>query len=213
MKKELLQSLSFRTEFDGAQDYDLVLRAVRQLIAQYAKENDGDDSALQYIHVMLRNKIAHVPKILYHWRCHENSTASNPESKNYAYEAGLSAVEDFITSMQWEAHAEHSKHKGFYRIIYHKSIWEVRHDVAAVGGNIVKRGIIIGSVELSGRPAFVGMNRKYSGYMHRASMYFDADSLDSRCVTVRTGLPVSMKEARELGMCLLYDPEYVKGII
>ena len=32
-------------------------------------------------------------KILYHWRCHEDSTAENPESKLYAFEAGRRAVQ------------------------------------------------------------------------------------------------------------------------
>ena len=33
-------------------------------------------------------EICHIPKVLYHWRCHQDSTASNPESKLYAFEAG-----------------------------------------------------------------------------------------------------------------------------
>ena len=37
-------------------------------------------------------EIYHIPKVLYHWRCHQNSTASNPESKMYAFEAGSRAI-------------------------------------------------------------------------------------------------------------------------
>ncbi|EOJ4528243.1 hypothetical protein ACKKL3_004469, partial [Shigella flexneri] len=37
-------------------------------------------------------KICHIPKVLYHWRCHQDSTASNPESKLYAFEAGARAI-------------------------------------------------------------------------------------------------------------------------
>ena len=33
-------------------------------------------------------QIYHIPRVLYHWRCHEDSTAENPESKTYAFEAG-----------------------------------------------------------------------------------------------------------------------------
>lgn len=40
--------------------------------------------------------IVHIPKVLYHWRCHEGSTAGNPESKQYAYDAGKRALEDFF---------------------------------------------------------------------------------------------------------------------
>lgn len=61
---------SFRSEYDGAQDYDFILRMC---------ENS--------------RKIIHVAKILYHWRTHALSTSSNPESKMYAFEAGAHAIE------------------------------------------------------------------------------------------------------------------------
>ncbi len=70
VKKELLDQVGgFRQEFDGAQDYDFIFRCT---------ENAA--------------KICHIPKVLYHWRCHQNSTASNPESKLYAFEAGSRAI-------------------------------------------------------------------------------------------------------------------------
>lgn len=59
----------FREEFDGAQDYDFIFRCTEQAAA-----------------------IHHIPKVLYHWRCHKDSTASNPESKLYAFEAGSRAI-------------------------------------------------------------------------------------------------------------------------
>lgn len=59
----------FRQEFDGAQDYDFIFRCTEAA-----------------------RKIYHIPKVLYHWRCHQNSTASNPESKMYAFEAGSRAI-------------------------------------------------------------------------------------------------------------------------
>ncbi len=59
----------FCHEFDGAQDYDFIFRCTE-----------------------LANGICHIPKVLYHWRCHQDSTASNPESKLYAFEAGARAV-------------------------------------------------------------------------------------------------------------------------
>ncbi len=70
VKRELLERVGgFRHEFDGAQDYDFIFRCTEQ-----AKE------------------IYHIPKVLYHWRCHQDSTASNPESKLYAFEAGSRAI-------------------------------------------------------------------------------------------------------------------------
>ncbi len=59
----------FRQEFDGAQDYDFIFRCTEAAA-----------------------KICHIPKVLYHWRCHKDSTASNPESKLYAFEAGSRAI-------------------------------------------------------------------------------------------------------------------------
>ena len=65
----LLEVGGFREEFDGAQDYDFILRCTEKA-----------------------RKICHVPKALYHWRCHQDSTSSNPQSKLYAFEAGARAV-------------------------------------------------------------------------------------------------------------------------
>lgn len=70
VKKSLLDQVGgFRKEFDGAQDYDFIFRCTEKAA-----------------------KIVHIPKVLYHWRCHQGSTASNPESKMYAFEAGSRAV-------------------------------------------------------------------------------------------------------------------------
>ncbi len=49
-------------------------------------------------------EICHIPKILYHWRCHEDSTAENPESKLYAFEAGKRALR--LTMRETGIHAE-----------------------------------------------------------------------------------------------------------
>lgn len=70
VSRELLEAAGgLREEFDGAQDYDFIFRCTEKA-----------------------RKIYHVPKALYHWRCHQNSTSSNPESKLYAFEAGARAV-------------------------------------------------------------------------------------------------------------------------
>ena len=85
MKRQLMQELQFRSVCDGAQDFDLVLRAVSTMMGK--DKRPGQAKTLP---------IANIPKVLYHWRCHEASTAENPESKRYAYEAGKRAVEDFL---------------------------------------------------------------------------------------------------------------------
>ena len=91
MKRQLMQELGFRSVCDGAQDYDLVLRAINFLL--------GKDKS-QTIKSEL--PIAHIPKVLYHWRCHQESTAENPASKQYAYDAGKRAIEDFLRSREWK---------------------------------------------------------------------------------------------------------------
>ena len=67
------QAGGFRTEFDGSQDYDLILRM----------------SALT-------PEVAHIPRVLYHWRATRGSAAASPEAKPYAAEAGRRAVEDHL---------------------------------------------------------------------------------------------------------------------
>ncbi|MDO4261325.1 MAG: glycosyltransferase [Eubacteriales bacterium] len=89
---------AYREEFDGAQDYDFILRA-----SERAKE------------------IGHIPQILYHWRCHTASTAANPESKAYAYEAGRRAVESHLERTGEEATVESMDNPGFYRVSYRVS--------------------------------------------------------------------------------------------
>lgn len=60
----------FRQGFDGAQDYDLILRATEKA-----------------------RKVAHIPQVLYHWRVVPGSTAGDVHAKPYAYDAGLKAVQ------------------------------------------------------------------------------------------------------------------------
>lgn len=88
----------FRAEYDGAQDLDFILRCSEQA---------------QHIH--------HVPKILYHWRCHMDSTAANPESKLYAFEAGRRAIEAHYERIHVPARVENAEFYGMYRTSYE---WE-----------------------------------------------------------------------------------------
>ena len=85
----------FRTEYDGAQDYDFIFRCVE------TSEN-----------------IVHIPRILYHWRSHENSTAENPESKRYAFDAGERAVQAHYDRLGIPAKARKGEYLGLYRTKY-----------------------------------------------------------------------------------------------
>lgn len=93
IRKTIMDQIhGFRREFDGAQDYDLMLRCVEKT-----------------------TEIHHIPKILYHWRCHPNSTAANPESKMYAFEAGRKALAQHYERCNIKAKVENTNLMGYYR--------------------------------------------------------------------------------------------------
>lgn len=81
--------------YDGAQDYDFILRCT--------EEAEG---------------ICHIPKILYHWRTHAQSTADNPISKQYAYDAGRRAIEAHLRRCGLDGEVSQKKDFGFYRVRY-----------------------------------------------------------------------------------------------
>lgn len=86
----------FRKEYDGSQDYDFILRCIEQ-----------------------SKHVEHVPKVLYHWRCHPGSTAANQESKMYCYEAGKRAIEDHLKRRGEDGcQVVMTEHLGFYHVIY-----------------------------------------------------------------------------------------------
>ena len=96
-RKDLMEKLGgFRSEFDGAQDYDILLR-----MSEIAKH------------------IYHIPKILYHWRVHELSTAkAGAHAKPYAYEAGKKAVQAHIDRLGLKGTVEAGNTLGTYRVKY-----------------------------------------------------------------------------------------------
>lgn len=97
VKRQLLeQAGNLNGEYNGAQDYDFVLRCVEKTDAVY-----------------------HIPKILYHWRAHIDSTAENPESKRYAFEAGRRAIQKHYERIGLkDAYVEETAYPGTYRTRY-----------------------------------------------------------------------------------------------
>lgn len=167
IKAEVFRELKLRGEYNGAQDFDLVLR-----VAGKCKENS--------------KLVCHIPKVLYHWRCHDTSTAANPASKMYAYEAGKRAVEDCIEKRGLKAHVEHMKHLGFYRVVYEEDIFTQRPEIGAVGGSILdKHSKIIGGMQdVRGKVIYEGLRKGFSGYMNRAVLVQEAEVLDIRCMRI-----------------------------
>ena len=106
-KRGLLEKTGgFQREYDGAQDHDFIFRCVEQA-----------------------EEIYHIPKVLYHWRCHMQSTSSNPESKLYAFENGAKAVQAHYDRMGIPAKVEQGRYYGMYRTFYQ---WKERPLVSII---------------------------------------------------------------------------------
>ena len=96
-KKSLVDTVGwFNSEFDGSQDYDFILRCTERAKETY-----------------------HIPKILYHWRMHKDSTAADPESKLYCFEAGQHAIEAHLKRLGIRGEVRmFPGYYGFYKVRY-----------------------------------------------------------------------------------------------
>ena len=95
-KRTLLDTAGyFRSEFDGAQDYDLFLRMTEKT-----------------------DKIHHIPKVLYHWRTIEGSTSADSEAKPEAIERGRKALEEAMQRRSIDATVEHGNLNHYFRVRY-----------------------------------------------------------------------------------------------
>ena len=96
VKKTLAEEAGLlRDEMNGAQDYDFIFRCSEKA-----------------------EKIVRIPEILYHWRTSETSTADNPMSKQYAYEAGERAISGNLERTGTAGTVESLPDFGFYRVRY-----------------------------------------------------------------------------------------------
>ncbi len=96
-QKSLLDKVGmFRKEFDGAQDHDMIFRLTEQA------EN-----------------IVHVPKVLYYWRSHPQSTSQDINSKSYAIDNGIKAVNEHLKRCNIDGFAQSSEEfPTIYRLTY-----------------------------------------------------------------------------------------------
>lgn len=90
----------FRTGYEGSQDYDLVLR---------------------FMEASSPERVCHIPKILYHWRMLPTSTAGDQGSKNYAFKAGLLALQSALDRRGIDGEACHGPLNGIYDVHYRVS--------------------------------------------------------------------------------------------
>lgn len=189
-RADVIRQLGFRKEYDGAQDYDLVLRTVA-LVEEQAGNKTGTE-------ISWEDHIRHIPHILYHWRCHEESTAQNTASKSYAYEAGKRALEDYIKEKNRNVEVRHLKHLGFYRMEYPENAggganWEMifcqRSDLGVIGGAVyTNHKISGGAMRQDGSVMYRGLHERFSGYLNRGVLQQDVDAVDLRNMTLRDDL-------------------------
>jgi glycosyltransferase involved in cell wall biosynthesis len=83
----------FRSNFDGSQDHDLVLRVTERA-----------------------RQVSHVPKVLYHWRIIPGSAAGSTDAKPYAWLAGQRAVQDHLDRIGILGQVELGRGAGLLRI-------------------------------------------------------------------------------------------------
>lgn len=202
VKRELaLASGGFRSEYDGAQDHDFILRCADH---------------------MEPGRAAHVRRVLYHWRIHQGSTAGDPGEKSYAHEAGRRAIEDYLKRNGRSAAVSETEHRGFYRVEYYTELVDINAysmqlgkgiepsgdgleqrmrayldanpDVGAIGGRVIDRmGRILSSGyerDETGKavPLYQGMNYHLSGEFHMAALRREVDIISNQCMLLRTSL-------------------------
>ena len=220
----------FRSEYDGAQDHDFILRCAE---------------------LLKPDEIAHVRRILYHWRIHKGSTAGDPGEKDYAHAAGKKAIEDYLKRNGKEAIVSETEHRGFYRVEYYsdsvnedayrmylgkgirpmnkgfearmRAYLEANPDVGAIGGRVID---IMGRVISAGYernedreivPLYRGMNYRMSGEFHMAKLRRQVDIISNQCMMIRTSLDGCVgsdsgrmcRKIKDKGYSIVIDPQMV----
>lgn len=94
LRRELVEAIGgFNPEFEGSQDYDLVLRVTERA-----------------------RRIVHIPRVLYSWRAGEGSAALDPDGKPWAYAAGIAAVQAHCDRLGIRATVEATSIVGVHRL-------------------------------------------------------------------------------------------------
>jgi O-antigen biosynthesis protein len=93
-RRELVNQIGgFRPGFEGAQDYDLMLRVAQR-----------------------SDRILHIPKVLYHWRKSPASTAADPGARSGSINAGLRALREHIERVGLESEVMVTDRPNSYRV-------------------------------------------------------------------------------------------------
>jgi glycosyltransferase involved in cell wall biosynthesis len=180
-KKELFNKVGgFRENFEGSQDHDLILRLAEQA------EN-----------------IVHIPLVLYFWRVHNNSVASDISAKPYCIESGIRAVQSHLQRMNIDGKVKMiERQTSVYEVDYmekdcdyiyivnenfktnEKSVQILKKhisldNVGAVCGLVIDGNKIIGCGKKTGYN-LIGTNAKGDGYMNCLHYAQNINAVDYR---------------------------------
>ena len=210
VKRSLLESVGvLNSEYDGAQDYDFILRAVEKATC-----------------------IHHISHVLYHWRCHRGSTASDMSTKTYAIDAGRRALQAHLDRTRDGGIARDGAIAGTYRVTYEleklpdiaivktskntipvvdisayrdklilfvdKSVEITDELLGVLAGNCMRQGvgavgtligdgakIVQGGFVYGVGDTFTGVPLGEPGYMGRLLMSRSVSALSSKCMMIR----------------------------
>jgi len=94
IRREVLHRIGgFRPEFDGSQDFDVMLRSTEEA-----------------------RSVVHIPRVLYHWRVVAGSAAGDPDAKPWAYDASRRVVEDALVRRGIEGEVDGGPFQGAYHV-------------------------------------------------------------------------------------------------
>ena len=203
--------MRLRPRFDGAHDYDMILRAPK-------------------------SGIYHVPRILYHVR-----GIRQPALRLRTGEACRAALEEYFRERGIRARVTPGRKEGFLKVEYLPDIFTARKEVGVVGGKVLDRRhrVIGGMMDEDGNVFFEGLDELEEGPGCAAMTMQDAPAVDVRCMKIRRELYSVYKEifghsyeshflnrqtglkeksidfcdrVRSLGYLIVWDPEMVRVI-
>lgn len=178
IRTSLLRAVSgFEPELDGAQDWDLFLKVSERTA-----------------------KIAHIPKILYHWRDSQNSTASNIWSKDYAPPAQLRAIKAHLTRIGLSGAQAFFDPSGYIRVQWK---FDRRKKVSIIipsnGANPILERCVDSIIKGTDYPNFEIVIVNNGSKRPEEYPYYRAISADGQAKVIHDDRPFNYSAANNLG--------------
>ena len=171
IRKELFLALRFREAYDGALEYDLLLRAPK-------------------------SGISHIAKVLYHVTNASSEARAAGSIPGSSIAAGRSALEDYLRVRGIGANVSYSERRGIYRVDYRPGIFACRSDVGIIGGRVLNRShkVTGGLMDSTGKMQYAGWDEAEGGPYNLALTRQNAMAVDIRCMKVRPDLQSLFEE-------------------